>query len=90
MKKTRTKRKTKTEVRTNFVLLYARIRELDMSIREVAIRAGINPSTMYSKLKKRAHLTDEEIAGLMYALELGVEDSVAIFLQGYMEQHVAV
>ena len=83
-------KQNQTEIRTNFVLLYARIRELDMSIREVAIRAGIKPSTMYSKLKKRAHLTDEEIAGLVYALELSAEASMAIFLQGYMEHYTAI
>ncbi len=76
--------------RTNLVLLYARIRELDLDIKEVAIRAGMKPPTLYNKLKGRGHFTDVEIAGLRYALQLSNEDTCQIFICGYEPNHQAV
>ena len=79
-----------TATRTNLVLLYARIRELGYSIKEVASYAGIKPQTMYNKLNGRGRFTVEEIVKLRRVLELDDEATCQIFMHEYVSAHEAV
>ena len=71
------------ETGTDVIRLYARIRELGYYIKDVAIRADIQPQTLYNRLNGRGKFTADEIARLRRVLHLSAEETVQIFIKGY-------